>query len=314
MKLPPISRSFRVVRNGQPSVWITWSSGFATRHTSFTPRLHACGNSPRNPNRSIAAPARCPCVPSDNTVAWACTSTPGSYDPSGSPSRPSPLSPVLTPRTAPSATSSLCCVSLRQHHRSQLLRQLRHVPSQLRQGEHQVALVVERRRRRDPHLEGLAHQVDGFLRDRPEAARQRRHVLTRQQVAQRRRIHHSARQQVRSRHPSLVKHRDRRLAQPLGRRRVLRQQLSQPDRAGQPGRACPDEDHAHVDALVLLRLRSLDELAHLDRGWVCARAPCCHAGDATRARSADARLPPPRPRHQLAAAVRAGVLHLLRAS
>ena len=108
MKLPPISRSFRVVRNGQPSVWITWSSGFATRHTSFTPRLHACGNSPLSPNRSIAARARCPCVPSDNTVAWACTSTPGSYDPSGSPSRPSPLSPVLTPRTAPSATSSRC--------------------------------------------------------------------------------------------------------------------------------------------------------------------------------------------------------------
>ena len=55
----------------------------------------------------MAAPVRCPCVPSASTVALAMTSEPGSKFDSSPPSRSRPLSPVRTPRTAPFSTSSL---------------------------------------------------------------------------------------------------------------------------------------------------------------------------------------------------------------
>ena len=69
-------------------------------------------------------------------------------------------------------------------------------------------------------------------------------------------------------HPALVEHRHRHLAQLLGGGRVVGQQLPEPDRPGQAGRAAADEEHAHVDALVLGRLRLGHELAHLHRWWI----------------------------------------------
>ena len=46
MNDPPNSRNFAPPRSGQPIVWITRSSGFATFQTSFTPSAHTCGLSP----------------------------------------------------------------------------------------------------------------------------------------------------------------------------------------------------------------------------------------------------------------------------
>src|SRR5438093_604681 len=91
MKEPPNSRKRGELRNGQPIVWMTRSSGRGTFHTSFTPRAHTCGFSPASPKRSSAAPVRCPCVPSASTVTRATMSEPGSKLASCSPSRPLPL-------------------------------------------------------------------------------------------------------------------------------------------------------------------------------------------------------------------------------
>ncbi len=102
----PNSRYWRPPRSGQPIVWMTRWSGFGTFQISLTPSAQTCGFSPARPNRSIATPVRCPCVPSARTVTLAVTSEPGSKFGSGSPSRPRPLSPVRTPTALAPSTSS----------------------------------------------------------------------------------------------------------------------------------------------------------------------------------------------------------------
>ena len=84
-------------------------SGCGTFQTSFTPSAQVCGCSPASPKRPSAAPVRCPAEPSARIVTRARMSEPGSKRGSSSPSRPRPLSPVRTPTTAPSSTSS--CVA-----------------------------------------------------------------------------------------------------------------------------------------------------------------------------------------------------------
>ncbi len=110
MKEPPNSRYFLPPRSGQPMVWITRSSGFATFQTSFTASSHTCGSSPRRSNRSSATPVRWPCVPSASTVTFATRSEPASKLPSSPPSRFRPLSPVRTPTTRPCETRSFSAV------------------------------------------------------------------------------------------------------------------------------------------------------------------------------------------------------------
>ena len=73
---------------------------------------------------------------------------------------------------------------------------------------------------------------------------------------------------MRAGHLALVEHRDRHLAELLGRGRVVRQELAEADRAGEPGGAAADEEDADVDALVLGRLRLGHELPHLHRRWI----------------------------------------------
>ena len=93
----------------------------------------------------------------------------------------------------------------------------------------------------------------------------------------------------------LSMHRDRRLAERLRRRRILGQELSEPDRAGDAGRAAADEQHADVDPLVLARLGRRNEFAHPDRGWIVGGA-ARHGGQDTLPRDATCR-PPLRHRH-----------------
>src|SRR5437763_1788530 len=108
MNEPPNSRYRLPVRSGQPIVWMTRSSGFATFQTSFTPSSQTCGSSPRRVNRSSATPVRCPWVPSASTVTFATRSEPASKLASSPPSRPRPLSPLRTPTTRPCETRSFC--------------------------------------------------------------------------------------------------------------------------------------------------------------------------------------------------------------
>ena len=49
---------------------------------------------------------------------------------------------------------------------------------------------------------------------------------------------------------ALVDDRDRHLAEPLGRRRVVLEQLAEADRAGEPGGAAADDEDADLDPLV----------------------------------------------------------------
>ena len=64
---------------------------------------------------------------------------------------------------------------------------------------------------------------------------------------------------------ALVHERDRHLAEPLGDRRVVLQQLRQPDRAGQPGRAAADDRDADLELLVGRRLGRADDLGRRER-------------------------------------------------
>src|SRR3954468_8878596 len=111
-QVPPICPYFEDSFSGHgPMVWMIRSSGLGTFQTSLTPSSQTCGSRPSaRSNSLIAAPVRWPQQPSASTVALATTSVPGSKLPSGSPSLPRPLSPVRTPLTSPSSTSS--CVAL----------------------------------------------------------------------------------------------------------------------------------------------------------------------------------------------------------
>src|SRR4029077_14772011 len=58
------------------------------------------------------------------------------------------------------------------------------------------------------------------------------------------------------------------------------QQLPEPDGARDAGRAAADEEHAHVDALVLADLRRRDEFTHPDRRGIVGGA-AWHGGQDT---------------------------------
>ncbi len=116
--MPPIWPYLALIFSGHgPIVWIRRSSGLGTFQTSLTPSSQTCGSRPSaRSNSRIAAPVSEPQQPSASTVCWAVTSVPGSKLPSGSPSLPRPLSPVRTPRTTPSSTSSwVAAVSVRTY-------------------------------------------------------------------------------------------------------------------------------------------------------------------------------------------------------
>ena len=158
---------------------------------------------------------------------------------------------------------------------------LRKPAAQLRHGRDVVAVVAERRRRgleRDRPL-AVGQQVERVLRDRTVGGP----VLlgqVREQLLHRRGLHHRPRQQVGSRPLALLHQRHRHLAERLEQGLVLRQQLGQPDRAGEPGRAAAHDRHADLDPLVLRIRGRPDELLagvdgrrELDRGRRHAASP-----------------------------------------
>ena len=80
-----------------------------------------------------------------------------------------------------------------------------------------------------------------------------------------------AREQVRARLRALVQHGDRHLAEPLGEGRRLLDELAQPDRAREPGRAGADDEHSDLDPLVGWIGRLGDRLGRRNRRSVVGR-------------------------------------------
>ena len=258
-------------RSGQPSVWTTFSNGCSTSQTSLTPSAHTCGSERDSPRPLSAAPVRCPQQPSASTVARATTSAPGSKLAFSPPALSRPLSPVRTPTTAPSSTSSLCpAVSARTYApASSACSPSQRLSSATR--DDVVAVVAERRRGRLQRHGPLAveHEVD---RLRPDRAVVRPGVVVREELAQRRRVHHRARELVRAGHAALLDHGHGHLPERLGQLGVVLEQLQQADGAGQAGLAPAHDGHADLDPLVLGIRRGTDELRRrVDRRRVLDR-------------------------------------------
>ena len=87
---------------------------------------------------------------------------------------------------------------------------------------------------------------------------------------------------------ALVDERDRHLAEPLGRRRVLLEQLAEPDRAREPRRAAADDQDADLDALVGRVGRRGDHLGARERRRIVRGANLGRHRYALRARTSSA--------------------------
>ena len=206
-----------------------------------------------------------PCTPSASTVARAVSSAPGSNVGSSSPCAAAPLVARADAAHGAVGHEQPLRVGLGQHHHAELLGLLGHEAREPRQREDVVALVVHRRRHeRQPRRARAREQVDGLALDRP-VARHLRERDAREQLQQRRGLHHGARELVRADRAALVDERDRHLAERLGERGIGLEQLREPHRAGQPGRPAADDRDADLELLVGRRLRRGDDLGRRER-------------------------------------------------
>ena len=154
---------------------------------------------------------------------------------------------------------------LRQDHRAALLGLLGEPAPELRQRGHVVAVVLHRRRRRDPHRVRAGQEVDALVLDRPVERHVRDPRAVAEEPPQPARVHDRAGEQVGAGRAALLEHRDRHLAEPLGDVRVLLEQLPEADRAGEPGRPGADDQHADLDPLVRRVGRRRDHLGRRER-------------------------------------------------
>jgi hypothetical protein len=174
------------------------------------------------------------------------------------------LSPERTPTTRPVLDDDLRGGRLGEDVRAALLGLRLLVAGQRGDRDDLVAVVLERRRRRDPEL-GLAagQHVDRFLLDlaeREALLRQSSRGQVGEEVLQGLRAHDGAREVVAATGLGLLDDRDRDLAEALHRLRVVAEQLQQPVGTRQPGRAAAHDGDADLDELVLVVEAVLDEL------------------------------------------------------
>ena len=161
---------------------------------------------------------------------------------------------------------------LGKDHRAARLRLLGEEAPELRHGHDPVAVVHHRRRRRDAERRALREEVHRLAVHRPVGG----HVLdrhpSREQLADRARVHHGAGEEVRARLLSLLEHRDRNVAELLGEAGMLLEELPDADRAREPARAAADDQDPDVDPLVRRIGRRADRLCGRERRWKIGRA------------------------------------------
>ncbi len=155
---------------------------------------------------------------------------------------------------------------LGQQVSARLLRPLGQEAAQLRDRGDVVAVVAEvRGRRLQRYRPRFGQQVDGVLVDLL-VDRPLRGIEIREQLLHRRGDHVGAAQVVGAADLALLEHGDRDLAEPLGQLRLVLEQLHDPVRAGEPGRAPADDDDARLEPLVLGIGRGADVGAGIERG------------------------------------------------
>ncbi len=209
----------------------------------------------------MAAPVRCPWVPSQRTVALRDQLRARLEVGELLALAPAALVARTHAHHAPVVHEQLGRGGLAEDVHAGLLGVPAEPAAELRHRGHVVAVVAKRRRRgleRDRALR-VRQQVHGVGVD---GAVGRPVLLTDvgEELLHRRRVHHRAREQVGPGRLALLHQRHRHLAERLHERLVLRQQLRQADRAGEAGGAAAHDRDAHLDALVLGVLRSPDEL------------------------------------------------------
>ena len=164
-------------------------------------------------------------------------------------------------------------VGLRQHRRAERLGLLRQEAAQLRDGDDPVAVVLHRRRRRDPHaLVSAREQVDGLAVHLAVGRQVAHRQAVAEEAAERARVDDRAREEMRAGCLALLDDGDRYLAQALRRLRRLLQQLPEPDRAGEPGRPGADDQDTDLDPLRDRIGRRRDHLGRRERRRVVRRA------------------------------------------
>ena len=161
---PPNSRYFAGLRSGQPSVWMIFVSGFGTRQISFTPSSQICGSGPWRPKWSSAAPVRCPAVPSASTVTLADDVRARLEVAERLVLLAAALVAAADADDAPVLDEQPVGRGLGQDERPARLGQLREIARHLGDRDDPVAVVAERRRRRDPERPLAREQVDALAR------------------------------------------------------------------------------------------------------------------------------------------------------
>ena len=265
MNEPPNSRYFAPGRNGQPSVWMTRSSGRATFQTSLTPSAQTCGFSPARPKWF------------ERDAGQMSLRSLGEHghasDDVGARLEVAELLAVAAASLVARAHAAHATVRseqlhggrLGQDHRAALLRLLREPASEPRQRRDDVALVLHRRRRRDAQRTLRRQEVDRLVLDRPVERHLVDALASLEEPAQRARVDDRAREQVRAGLLALLQHRDRHLAEPLAQLGRVLQQLPEADRAREPGRTGADDQDADLDPLVFRVRRRRDVVARVER-------------------------------------------------
>src|SRR4029078_11164608 len=127
---------------------------------------------------------------------------------------------------------------------------LREEAAELGHREDDVAVVPHRRRRRDPECRTARQHVYGLARYLAVGRKVGGSQAPLEELAQRRRIDDRAGEEMRARLLPLLEHGDGDVAEALADLGVLLEQLAETDRAGETPWAGPDDEDAHVDALL----------------------------------------------------------------
>src|SRR4051794_23897978 len=154
---------------------------------------------------------------------------------------------------------------LGQDRRAERLRLVREEARQLRERCDVVAVVDHRRRRREAERTMLRHEEHGLGFD-GLVERQLVHSLSAlEETLQAARVDDRAREDVRPRRLALLEHGHRHVAEPLRLLGILLQQLTEANRAGEPGRPGADDQEPDLDPLVQRIGRRLNRLRRRKR-------------------------------------------------